>query len=138
MNCKDANELMDAWIDEELPLEKKAVFEHHLTGCGTCSAKAQELHRLTLLLETQPPALPRSGLKKKTLYLFIKEAKIRGLICWWAGLGWGIQTATAASVLIGLGIGCHLGDGWVGIQQLTQFNISGFLFSAGELLLSWT
>ena len=137
MKCKDANEMMDAWIDGELPPEKRTVFEHHLLGCRTCSGQIEELRRLTNLLKTHPPAQPSAGLKRRTLSLFIKEANPKGLFFWWTGLGWEMQTAMAASALIGLGIGCHLGDGWVGVQQLSHYSISGFLFSAGSLLLSW-
>ncbi|WP_022665850.1 anti-sigma factor family protein [Desulfospira joergensenii] len=139
MKCKDANGMMDAWIDGELAHEKRILFEHHLAECRTCSVKAEELRCLTGLLESRSPARPSPGLEKRTLDLFFKEAAPRaGLIFWWIALGWGAQTAMVLSALIGLVIGCQLGDGGIGIQQWAQYcEISGFFFSVGDLLISW-
>ena len=129
--------MVDAWIDGELPPDKNADFEQHLAGCRSCSAQAEEWRCLTGLLDAQVPARPSQGLEKRTLALFLKEAGPRGLVYWWASLGWGTRAALASSAIIGLVIGCQLGDGWVGMQEVTRYNISDFLFSAGSLLLSW-
>lgn len=137
MICKDANKVMNTWIDGELSPDKRAVFEHHLTSCRTCSAKAEDLRRLTAFLGNCPSARPSSGLKKRTLALFIKEAGPGEVVYWWKGLGWGMHAAMMASVLIGLEIGYKLGADWIGVQQVGQYSIFGFLFSAGGLLSSW-
>lgn len=137
MKCKDAHGMMDTWIDGELSPDKRTVFEHHLTHCTACSAQAEDLRRLTVLLGTRPPALPSAGLKKKTLSLFTEETGLRRAAYWRAGFGWGMYAAMTASVLTGLGVGCKLGVGWTYSQLLDQYSISGFLFSAGDLLSSW-
>ena len=67
----------------------------------------------------------------------MEEAYSRGGAYWWTGLGWRMYAAMTASVLIGLGVGCKLGVGWTYSQLLDQYSISGFLFSAGDLLSSW-
>lgn len=129
--------MMDAWIDGELPPNQRRIFDHHLVNCRACSAQAEELKCLAGLLGDRPPALPSAGLKKKTLSLFIEESGPRGMIYWWTSFGWGMQAGMMASMLIGLGIGCTLGAGWTDAHQLSQSNVSGFLFSAGGLLSSW-
>nr|NJM03434.1 hypothetical protein [Desulfobacula sp.] len=129
--------MMDTWIDGELSPDKRTVFEHHLTNCMDCSAQAEDLRRLTVLLGTRPPARPSAGLKKKTLSLFIEETGSRRVVPSWSSLSWGMYGAMTASVLIGLGVGCKLGTGWTYSQLLDQYSISGFLFSAGDLLSSW-
>jgi len=128
---------MNTWIDGELSPDKRAVFEDHLTGCKACSAQAKDLRRLTALLGKRLPARPSSGLKKRTLSLFIQETGQGEVGYWWKELGWGMHAAMMASVLIGLGIGYQLGADWIGAQQLGQYSIFGFLFSAGGLLSSW-
>ena len=126
--------MMDAWVDKELSPEKKINFEHHLVSCKSCSAQAQDLRCLTEILNTHPPANPSAGLKEKTLSLFIKETDADFL---WSWPGWGMPAAVTASGLAGLGIGYQLGAGWTGTQLPLKYSISGFLFSAGDLLLSW-
>lgn len=137
MKCKDAHRMMNAWIDGELSPDKRTVFEHHLTRCETCSERAQDLQRLTDLLGTRSPDLPSAGLKKRTLSRFMEETAPGEVVYWWTDLGWRMKSAMMASVLIGLGIGYHLGAGWAYAQILDQYSIPGFLFSAGDLLSSW-
>ncbi len=137
MKCEDAHQKMNAWIDGELSLDKRTAFEHHLVNCRHCLEQAEELHRLTGLLDTRPPARPAAGLKKKTLSLFIEEAGPQGITDWWTIIGWRMQGAMMASALIGLGIGCQLGSGWSYAEQLSQYSIFEFLFSAGDFLSSW-
>lgn len=138
MRCKDAHKMMNGWIDGELSPDKRTTFDHHLSSCSACSAQAEELQCLTGLLGTRPPDLPSAGLKKKTLSLYLEEAGSPGVAYWWKGLGWGMQAGTMASLLIGLGIGCTLGYGETYMHQLlSQSTLSGFLFSAGDLLSSW-
>lgn len=137
MKCEDAHREMNVWIDEELSPDRRTVFEHHLINCRHCSEQAEELRRLTALLNTRPPARPSAGLKKKTLSLFMEEAAPQGLADWWANIGWRMQGAMMASAFIGLGIGYQLGSGWSYAQQLSQYRIFGFLFSAGDFLSSW-
>ena len=132
MRCKDAQEMMNAWIDEELFQDKKEAFEDHLVSCRTCSAQAQDLCRYTGLLDAHPPALPAPGLKDKTLSLFMKEAAPKR-----SNSGWKMQAAMAVSALMGVGIGYYLGAGWVSTQTIGQYGIAGFLFSAGDLLSLW-
>lgn len=129
--------MMNAWIDGELSMDERTVFEYHLNNCRTCSEQAEDLCDLTSLLDTRPPDLPSAGLKQKTLSLFIKETGSRGISYGWPGCSWEMQTAMTASVLIGLGIGYKLGTGWAYTQLLDQYGISVFLFSAGGLLSSW-
>jgi anti-sigma factor RsiW len=130
--------MMDAWVDRELAPDQRRRFDHHLVNCRDCSAQAQALQRLTTLLENRSPCLPSAGLKKKTLALFIEESGPRGMIDWWTSFGWRMQAGMMASILVGLGIGCTLGAGWTEAHQLSQSNVSGFLFSAGGLLSPWT
>jgi len=137
MRCKDAQKMMDAWVDGELLPDKKTNFEYHLANCRACSSEAQRLSRLAGFLDTHPPVLPSAELEEKTLALFIKEIPPKGAQHWWSGLGWQMPTTMAAGAVIGLGIGGNLGATWASTQIFAQYSTSGFLFSAGDLLLSW-
>ena len=140
MQCKDAQAMLDAWIDGELPEELHKAFEDHLRICKICSDEAEDLRMLNLCLDTHPPVQPSPNLQKRIMEAFVEASAFRDPVrwrTWWTSLGWQFQTAMAAGALIGLSIGCHLGGDWTGTQLLDQYSISGLLFSAGDLLLSW-
>lgn len=65
MNCKERQDLIDAFIDEELDLVRQLEMEQHLKGCAACAARAEQrrslqvnLRRASLRFQT-PPALER-------------------------------------------------------------------------------
>jgi|SRR5579862_9342336 len=46
MQCDSASEMLDAYLDGELPLETSAAIREHLNGCTPCSAQIADTARL--------------------------------------------------------------------------------------------
>jgi anti-sigma factor RsiW len=46
MQCDSASEMLDAYLDGELPLERSAAIREHLNGCTPCSAQIADTARL--------------------------------------------------------------------------------------------
>ncbi len=137
MRCKDAQNVLNAWIDDELTEEKRAALEDHLSTCRICSAEAEAMSRLSRCLETQPRLRPSRTLDKRIMAKFMEESGARSIASWWTSLDWEFQAVMTVSAIIGLFIGLQLGGDWTGSQLLNQYSLSGFLFSSGDLLLSW-
>jgi|YelNatPaOPRAMG01_1025707.scaffolds.fasta_scaffold01628_8 anti-sigma factor RsiW len=45
MRCEEAISLMPAYLEGELPWEKKLELEEHLSSCVSCARKCEELKR---------------------------------------------------------------------------------------------
>ena len=43
MNCDEIAELLDGYVDDELPPDQRAAVEAHLAGCGACRTQCDDL-----------------------------------------------------------------------------------------------
>ncbi len=60
MQCCEVVELLSAYYDGELPLEKAAVVADHVAFCANCAAELQTLHNLSeLMIKLDQPSPPR-------------------------------------------------------------------------------
>jgi anti-sigma factor RsiW len=113
MKCDEAQPLLDAYLDQELPEAERAALREHLAGCGECGPEAAAIDRLRVEIRSSapvyraPPGLQRqirSALRHDTASL---PATARGP-------GW---LAYAASLLLAVMVGA--GGTWLisGEQQ---------------------
>lgn len=66
MKCAECQELIDAYLDDELEEPLRANLESHLSGCPDCSDKAADLRSsLRRLQETFPDQVPPAALWNK-------------------------------------------------------------------------
>ncbi len=66
MKCSECQELINAYLDDELEEQLRTSLESHLSGCPDCSHKAAGLQSsLNLLQETFPEQTPPLELWEK-------------------------------------------------------------------------
>ncbi|MEE2663206.1 MAG: anti-sigma factor [Myxococcota bacterium] len=58
MNHKDVQNRMADYLEGDLALDKRAVFDAHLDGCAECRAEAEELREIPNLLRKLPDVEP--------------------------------------------------------------------------------
>jgi len=69
-SCEELEHELTAFVDGELPAERRKVIEKHLTICPTCRKETDELEKTTLFLKDvyssdEGPAVDLSGLWEK-------------------------------------------------------------------------
>ncbi len=67
MECKEAVELLERFIDGELDLETANKVNLHLTSCCSCRQKVDDLEEITKLLLAEPIELPSNKLSSTIL-----------------------------------------------------------------------
>ena len=128
---------MNAWIDGEVTEETAAKIEAHLSGCERCAADAEDLRRLTEILNAIPGPVPPEGLQEKILSRRDNEMRSRGFLDWWHGSGWGGRSALCASALVGLWTGCNLGVFLTCTAESIQMDMLAAISFAGDVLQIW-
>ena len=96
--------ILNAWVDNVLPLDEASRVEAHLRDCPHCNRAARELRRLCSALETLPPAPAMEDLARRTTEAWKREKRADRRP--WAGLR---RPAAYAAVAAGLIIGMILG-----------------------------
>ena len=64
MECRDAQEQLSAWLDDELEETAKAALEAHLAGCEACRRAWGQLQALEAALGDLTAPVP-AGLAEK-------------------------------------------------------------------------
>jgi anti-sigma factor RsiW len=54
MTCDDVLPLVEAYVDDELDLERSVALEAHLSGCAGCTARAEASRTLSRAVRTAP------------------------------------------------------------------------------------
>jgi len=66
MNCAEDQDLINAYLDDELEEQLRTSLEPHLSGCPDCSHEAASLRAsLHRLRETFPEQMPPAALWEK-------------------------------------------------------------------------
>lgn len=64
MNCNQAQKLIDAYVDNELDAQQRAIIDAHLSSCPACAEQMRQVDRITALSQ-QFEMNPTEGLKGK-------------------------------------------------------------------------
>ena len=67
MNCRDMEKTLSAYLDGELPSERRAAVAAHLRSCGSCSARVAEWEAVWTLLGALPEAKPAPHFRARLL-----------------------------------------------------------------------
>ena len=70
MTCKEFEELMTAYLDSELPVDKREAFEQHIGSCEKCQAEMSKYENCTRIFQKfakdeDPPETLRSAVFEK-------------------------------------------------------------------------
>lgn len=119
LGCHAAREMLQAFVDDELPMTEQVALESHLRWCDTCSAHVEDLRLIGdsirdrsavtvssddawKLAAIQAGVLSRIGAEREQAFL----ARIRGLFqdfhLLWAGLG--ASVAFTACIFVTMGV----------------------------------
>lgn len=137
MKCKDAQEKMDSWVDEELSEETAKGVEKHLASCKLCSQEAFELKALAGMFSAVPATTPSPQLKSRTLVAFKSETNQDSLAQLWQTFGWAMRTLTLGGAMGGLIFGVLLGNNLCTDVGFPQNYFFDFFFYAGDLFPPW-
>jgi anti-sigma factor RsiW len=104
MDCKDYQQLLDAYVDGELDLVRQIDFEKHLEGCAVCTAAAKNLSLFRNAIRNSAPRYLASPELKQRIRATLPSKKTRrtGLLL---DGPWLRFTALAASLLLLVGLG---------------------------------
>lgn len=107
MNHKDVHNRMSDYLDGDLDLDKRAVFDAHLDGCAECRADAEELRQIPNLLRNLPDVEPPPMLAADVMRrIRLGEAtptvgdRIRGLLSEFASPGIAIPTGAMLAAFV--------------------------------------
>ena len=99
MNCQEARQCIEAYVDGELDLFRSLELEEHLEGCAECHALRLQLEELRSAVRTHSPyfAAPQGFEKRiRTQLRLPREAESKSVQT--AGLGWRLSAVAAGIV----------------------------------------
>jgi hypothetical protein len=67
MNCDKVTDLLDDYIDEELPLDQRRLLIEHVASCESCRRELDELAALRAQLRNLPVNAPPAGFADRIL-----------------------------------------------------------------------
>lgn len=80
MDCKDAEQQMSNYIEEEITEEEKKIFEEHMQSCNKCEAEFCKFEKIIRSLKNVKDVEPSYELKSKIIGAISKENKKMGKI----------------------------------------------------------
>ncbi len=110
MECINVKELLNAWIDHELPDDLSEQVTRHIVECQSCRDEATALSRVSEALNTMPPVVAPTRLTRKTLKAFRTSFHQPGFWEWWHNISFSMRIAACGIAVAGLLFGIILGD----------------------------
>jgi anti-sigma factor RsiW len=65
MNCDEVRDLVDAFVDNELPEREKDLVERHAEACTTCRARIDDAHDVRKQIQSLPRFIPTKELSER-------------------------------------------------------------------------
>lgn len=109
MECINVMEMIDAWVDHELPDNLASQISLHVEQCQSCRHEADALRQLSKALNTIPPVNEPARLIKNTLNVFRSAYNNPGFLEWWQNLGFSMRSFVCGMAMAGLLFGFILG-----------------------------
>lgn len=77
MNCKEWQEQLPAYMEDELEAKLKAALAEHLSECDSCRKELQLWHQAMALVHQLPQVEPSSALRERLLTAVKEEAETK-------------------------------------------------------------
>jgi len=120
MICRDARELLSAWIDDQLTEAEELSVRAHLEGCDTCRSLAGELESVVSTVRSLPRVEATGDFTARVMGRVQRREERRG---WWRDLlRWepgSLMPAPALRVAAALVLGLFAG---FGVAQWTPWS----------------
>jgi anti-sigma factor RsiW len=76
MNCKNAQSLLSAYLDDELNGREMLDIRAHLHECGECTEELQSIESVKRMLEASPVPAPSPGFEDRLVSSVLSHAKV--------------------------------------------------------------
>ncbi len=104
MNCERVQDLLNEYIDGELPAAAREGVEQHVAGCARCRAELRALRQAAELVRSLPRAAAPEGMAAAIKSRVARAAGIRrrAALARWVGVGGWVAAAATLLVVIKL------------------------------------
>ncbi len=109
MDCLNTRELLNAYVDAELPPDLTEKVRRHLDLCPACSSEVAGLQLLANHLDAIPEIPMPTALARRTLKAFRASVEKPTLADWWQSMSFYMRGAVCGVALAGLVFGLVLG-----------------------------
>ncbi len=120
MQCQEAQTMMNALVDGELPHKQADCLHRHFEDCQPCAREFNALRTLVRSLDAMSVAKVPVRLARKTMQRFRAEHPAPSFIEWWQNLGFGLRSATCSVIIAGLLLGFGLGASLTSLQNTAE------------------
>jgi hypothetical protein len=102
MNCESTRELLNAYLDSELPEAQRRAVEEHVAACEACRVELRALRRTAELIRSLPHVQAPRGLAGRVRARLnrLRAARRRAWMVRWAGAAGSLAAAAVVAVLI--------------------------------------
>lgn len=129
MDCLNTRELLNAYVDAELPPNLTEEVRRHLDLCPGCTSEVVALQQLAKRLDALPEIRVPTTLARRTLKAFRTSLEKPTFADWWQNMGLYMRGAVCGVALAGLLFGFILGGS---LSSLPDTSVNSYLIAFSE------
>ena len=129
MDCLNTREMLNAYLDAELPPDLTDQVCRHLDRCPECSRELTELQKIFNHLNAIPEIPTPAALARRTLKAFRAGLEKPTFSEWWQGMSLSMRGAVCGVAVAGLLFGLMLGSS---LSSLPEASVQSHLIAFSD------